>query len=91
MNLKIIISTILIYLIFINQVIAWVLFSEIFPNTDDDVNLEYLELYNSWNIVESLSWYILKDKSEKEFIFWSWEYLWSWKIKKYIRNNTKIL
>jgi hypothetical protein len=47
MKIKIIISFILIYLFLFNQVFAGILFSEIFPNTDDDVNLEYLELYNS--------------------------------------------
>jgi hypothetical protein len=72
-------------------VFSEILFSEISPNTSDDKNLEYIELYNSWNLDKSLSWYILKDKSEKEFIFWSWEILESFSFKKYFRKITSIL
>ena len=83
MKIKIFISFVLIYNFLFNQVFAEILFSEISPNTIDDKNLEYIELYNSWVLDKSLSWFILKDKSEKEFIFWSWEILKSFSFKKY--------
>jgi hypothetical protein len=91
MFLKIFITNILIYFLLFNQVFAQILFSEIFPNTDDDVNLEYIELYNSWSFSQSLSWYILKDKAQKEFTFWTWEILLSLQKKKFFRPQTKIL
>ena len=85
------ISFLLIYCFLFNQVFAEILFSQIFSNTSDDKNLEYVELYNSWNLDKSLSWYILKDKSKKKFIFWSWEILESFSFKKYFRKITSIL
>ena len=91
MKVKIFISFVLIYSFLFNEVFAWILFSELLPNTINDKDLEYIELYNSWSTEYSLSWYILKDKSEKEFIFWSWYILWAFKFKKYYRKDTSIL
>ena len=91
MKVKIFISFVLIYSFLFNEVFAWILFSELLPNTINDKDLEYIELYNSWSTEHSLSWYILKDKAEKEFIFWSWNILWAFKFKKYYRKDTSIL
>jgi hypothetical protein len=90
-KLNYLLSIFVLFFILFNQVFAEIFFSEIFPNTIDDANLEYIELYNSWSIEKSLSWFILKDKSDKQYQFWSWETIWSWQTKKYFRTQTKIL
>ena len=71
-------------------VFADVHISEVMPNTIDDKNLEYIELFNSWEENTSLSWYILSDLSWKEFVFWSWMILSTWEKHKYFRPITKI-
>lgn len=81
----------LFFLILLNQVFTNLKFSEILPNTIDDANLEYIELHNSWDLVLYLSWYILKDKSWKEFIFNDSYFLNPLEKKKYYRPETKIL
>ena len=91
MKLKIFFTLLLIYNLLFTNVFAEILFYEIMPNTDDDTNLEYIELYNSWSLEQSLSWFILKDKSNKEFIFGSWNILLANEKKKYYRTETKIL
>ncbi len=91
MKIKKIISIFIIYLILFTKVSAGIFISEVMSNTLDDANLEYIELTNSWTLEQSLSWYIIKDKSEKEFIFWSWYFLNIWESKKYFRPETKIL
>lgn len=91
MKFKIFFTFLLIYVFLFNQVVAQVVFSKILPNSDDDVNLEFIELYNSWITDQSLSWFLLKDKSQKEYSFWYWDFLWSKETKKYFRNDTKIL
>ncbi len=91
MKIKIFIVFVLIYTFLFNEVFASILFFDILPNTENDKILEYIEIYNSWSIDKSLSWFILKDKSGKEFIFWSWDILLAWKTKKYFRDATKIL
>ncbi len=65
--------------------------SELFPNTYDDANLEYIELYNSWSTIIDLTWYILKDKSGKQYSFWSWVTLNILEKKKYYRWETSII
>ena len=82
---------ILIFFVFYNSVWANLFISEIYPNTIDDANLEYIELYNSWSSNLSLSWYILKDKSEKEYVFWTWDFIESFSGKKIFRTESKIL
>ena len=47
MKIKILFTTCLLYLFLFTQVFAQILFSEIFPNTENDKDLEYIELYNS--------------------------------------------
>ena len=90
MKLKLIFILVIFLKLLLIKVNAWIIFSEIFPNTTDDKNLEYIELYNSWNLDLSLSWFILKDKSEKEYLFSSWNILLSNKKKKFFRIETKI-
>ncbi len=79
------------FMILLNQVFTNLKFSELLPNTDDDVNLEYIELHNSWDLVLSLSGYLLKDKSWKEFVFNDTFILNPLEKKKYYRTETKIL
>jgi hypothetical protein len=78
-------------LFILNQVFSELLFSEVLPNTDDDINLEYIELLNNSDSVIFLSGYILKDKSDKQFIFDSSYFLNAHEKKKYSRNETKII
>jgi len=70
---------------------ADIYFYNILPNTSDDANLEYLELYNSWSTEIDLENYILKDKSGKEYIFLQWEKLSWFDTKKVFRSETKII
>ena len=42
---------------------------EIFPNTIDDTNLEYIELRNTGCNDIDIGWYILEDASAKQYIF----------------------
>ncbi|MDD2870881.1 MAG: thermonuclease family protein [Candidatus Gracilibacteria bacterium] len=79
------------FVVLISQVFGNLNISEIFPNTDDDANLEYIELYNNSDQVLFLSGYILKDTSEKEFVFDETYFLNVQERKKYFRNETKLL
>lgn len=79
------------YLMLFYQVSASIFISEIFPNTIDDTNLEYIELKNIWDTDIYLSWYTLKDKSEKEYIFWPDDILYSNSSQKFLRITTKII
>lgn len=81
---------ILFFFFFFLKTNASFLFSEIMPNTEDDVNLEYLEIYNNSSETKSLSWYIFEDKSEKQFIFSDIVFSANQKIKFY-RSETSIL
>ena len=89
--MKKVISLILLYIFSINQVSAWIFLYKIMPNTTDDKNLEYIEIYNSNTEKISLEWYTLKDKSNKSFDFWYWEYIESNSSKKYFRSKTSII
>jgi hypothetical protein len=60
------------------------------PNTDDDANMEYIELYNPNSEILSLSGYYLKDKSEKSFFFAGSDILQPNESKKFFRTQTKI-
>ena len=91
MKIRILFFVVLIYIVLFNQVFSLFIFSEVLPNTIDDTNLEYIELYNSWSLELSLSWYMLKDKSWKQYIFSSWNILQANEKKKYFRPETKIL
>ena len=90
-KLKFILSFFVLFFILLNQVFAEILFWEILPNTEDDTNLEYIELYNSWTLDKNLNWFTLKDKSEKSYIFSSWSIIWSGETKKFFRTQTKLL
>lgn len=89
--MKKLIITILFYTFLFNNVWAALIISALYPNTDDDKNLEYIELTNSWSSKQSLSWYYLQDLSGKSFIFWSWHYLESNQVLKYYRLETKLI
>ncbi|MBT3853601.1 hypothetical protein HOF65_06635 [bacterium] len=47
MKIRILFFVVLIYIVLFNQVFSLFIFSEVLPNTIDDTNLEYIELYNS--------------------------------------------
>jgi len=70
---------------------AWLFISEVFPNTTDDKNLEYIEIINTWEEDVDISWYYLQDKSEKKYVFPDEEVLKSWEKKQYIRPDTKLI
>ncbi|EKE27445.1 MAG: hypothetical protein ACD_3C00206G0007 [uncultured bacterium (gcode 4)] len=65
--------------------------SSVFPNTDDDANMEYIEIYNSTSEPFALSWYYLKDKSEKTFTYWENIILQPWEARKIYRSESKII
>jgi hypothetical protein len=43
--------------------------AEVFPNTVDDSNLEYITIKNNYEETKSLSGFILEDTSGKQFTF----------------------
>ncbi len=88
-NLKIFLTFIM-YFLFYHYVNAWVKISSILPNTSDDANLEYIEIYNSWEELNIWS-YILQDKSWKQYTIPLWEHILAWEKKKYYRTITKII
>ncbi len=67
------------YIYCIQLLITWILFPvtlfgqveffQIFPNTIDDTNLEYIELRNTSCETLDIGWYILEDASTKQYIF----------------------
>ncbi len=65
--------------------------TSVMPNTSDDTNLEYIELTNFWQDTVFLSWYHIKDKSLKDFVFDSSFSLKTWESQKYFRPLTKII
>lgn len=67
-----------------------VFISSVLPNTTDDTTEEYIELTNYSNNIVSLSWFSLKDKSWKTFIFTN-QILNSQESKKFYRPETMIL
>ncbi len=73
------------------NVFAWLIIEEVMPNTEDDKNLEYIQIQNPWNTEINLNWYYLSDKSGKEYYFWTWEVIQPWENKKYYRTETKII
>lgn len=89
--MKRVIIFLVIFLVLLKQVFWDLYFSEILPNTVDDTNLEYIELFNNSNEILFLSWYTLKDKSSKEYIFDETYFLYPYEKKKYFRNQTKII
>ena len=63
---------------------------EVFPNTLDDKNLEYIILKNVSEESKSLSGYILADK-RKEYYISKDIFLDAWEKKKFLRTETKIV
>lgn len=63
---------------------------EVFPNTLDDKNLEYITIQNTSENTQSLSGYILSDASHKQYIF-SDEILDIGEERQFFRPETKII
>ncbi len=70
---------------------AQIIISEVFPNTIDDKNLEYIKIKNFWNDTIFLNNWYLKDKSGKKYFFSQDEKIEKFEEKKYLRINTKII
>ncbi len=70
---------------------AKIVISEIFPNTIDDKNLEYVKLKNIWNNEVFLKNWYLQDKSWKKYIFGNEEKLNILEEKIFLRTETKII
>jgi len=63
---------------------------EVFPNTIDDKNLEYIVIQNISQQPQTLSGFILSDKV-KDYIIESIEILESWQIQTFSRIETKLI
>lgn len=63
---------------------------EVFPNTVDDKNLEYIIVENTSSETLSLSGFTLSDKSKDYFITTD-EILESWEQQKFLRSETKLI
>lgn len=63
---------------------------EVFPNTIDDKNLEYITLQNISQEAQSLSGYILSDKV-KDYVISTDEVLDVWEKQKFLRWETKLI
>ncbi len=79
------------YLLSFSSVSAWLFISEVFPNTTDDKNLEYIELINISEEDIDISEYYLQDKSEKKYVFPEDEIITSGEKKRYLRPDTKLI
>ncbi len=75
----------------LTPVSAWLFISEVFPNTVDDKNLEYIQIINTWEDILDISLYALEDKSWKRYVFPDNELLKSGEKKKYLRPDTKLV
>ncbi|EKE28993.1 MAG: hypothetical protein ACD_2C00256G0010 [uncultured bacterium (gcode 4)] len=64
--------------------------TSLLPNTDDDANLEYVEIINSSQTQVNINWYVLKDKSDKSYTFPE-IILQPWESKKLSRIESKII
>jgi len=77
-------------LLYFQNVSANFIISEVFPNTIDDKNLEYIEVTNIWGEVSSLSWFSLSDASEKEYIIPELSIA-PGESHRFIRSETKLI
>lgn len=64
--------------------------SEVFPNTNDDKNLEYIQIKNQSEQEENLYWYYIEDASKKRYEFWD-ILVASGDTKDFLRSETKII
>ncbi len=80
----------LMFFVCINNVSSDFVIHELFPNTDDDANMEYISIKNDSSSWDSLNWYTLSDKSGKSYNIWD-DYLTGWQTKKYYRTETSII
>ncbi|NDK09455.1 lamin tail domain-containing protein [Candidatus Gracilibacteria bacterium] len=65
--------------------------AEVFPNTLDDKNLEYVTIKNNYQESKSLSGYTLEDISGKQYIFGAEDILEAGERKSFFRTVTKII
>ena len=83
--------SILCFFLFTPIVSAELFITSVFPNTEDDAQQEYIELYNSSSDIFSLSGYTLSDASNKVYTFGSGALLSSKIFTAFSRPETKIL
>ncbi len=81
---------IILFIFLVQKVFTSFSITEIYPNTNEDTTEEYVQITYDWNGNNNLSWYILSDKTWKEYIFENDIYI-NWENKKYFRPQTKIL
>jgi len=88
--LKIFLTSFLIIFLFSNTALSNFIIKEIFPNTINDSELEYIVIENTSNKEMNLKWYSISDKSWKKYVFKEFNFTWN-SNKKYYRSETKIL
>lgn len=71
-------------------ILAQVYISEVMPNTDDDANLEYIDIINTGCESIDITWYQIADK-EKSYIFAIWSTLWMHETYRLGRPTSKII
>lgn len=90
MKIKLYILIFIPFIFLVQKVFTSFSITEIYPNTNEDTTEEYVQITYDWNGNNNLSWYILSDKTWKEYIFENDIYI-NWENKKYFRPQTKIL
>ena len=79
------------FILQLSSVSAELFISEVFPNTIDDKNLEYIELINTWETEIDISGYAFADKSEKRYIFPEELFIDSWERLRFERIETRLI
>jgi len=82
---------IFLFFLFSPSCFAEVFITSVLPNTTDDTNLEYIELYNSSGSSVDISGYSLSDLSGKTYMFESGATLESRIFTQILRPETKII
>ena len=87
---KVFLFIFLLFFSLINTTFSNFIIYEVLPNTDDDVNMEYISIKNNSSNWKSLDWYSISDKWWKTYNI-TGDYLSWWQIKKYYRTQTNII
>ncbi len=87
---KVFVFVFLLFFSLINTSFSNFIIYEVLPNTDDDLNMEYISIKNNSSNWKSLDWYSISDKWWKIYNI-TGDYLSWWQIKKYYRTQTNII